>query len=167
MTTRNRRKGQTMIYKTLYKKLKIESATRTPQHIGAVLTVIVLSVLQFTASDYSFGIFWSMYCLSFNLRLLITPLVSFGHCIVCPSIYGFWLLLWYLVVIVLSVLQFTASHYSFGIFWSLYCLSSFHLRLLITPLVSCGHCIVCPSIYCFWLLLWFLAVCVLLKIPKE
>ena len=41
MTTRNRRKGQTMIYKTLYKKLKIESATRTPQHIGAVLTTLV------------------------------------------------------------------------------------------------------------------------------
>jgi hypothetical protein len=35
MTKRKRRKGQTMIYKTLYKKLKIESATRTPQHIGA------------------------------------------------------------------------------------------------------------------------------------
>jgi NADPH:quinone reductase-like Zn-dependent oxidoreductase len=32
MTKRNRRKGQTMIYKTLYKKLKIESATRTPQN---------------------------------------------------------------------------------------------------------------------------------------
>ena len=124
------------------------------------LVVIVLSVLQFTASDYSFGILWSLYCLSFNLRLLITPLVSFGHCIVCPSIYGFWLLLWYLVVIVLSVLQFTASDYSFGIFWSLYCLS-FNLRLLITPLVSCGHCIVCPSIYGFWLHLWYLLVIVL------
>jgi hypothetical protein len=37
-------------------------------------------------------------CLSFfDLRLLITPLVSFGHCVVCPSlIYGFWLPLWYL-----------------------------------------------------------------------
>jgi hypothetical protein len=55
-------------------------------------------------------------CLSFNLRLLITPLVSCGHCIVCSSIYGFWLLLWYLLVIVLSVPQFTASDYSFGIY---------------------------------------------------
>jgi hypothetical protein len=26
-----------------------------------------------TASDYPFGIFWSLYCLSFDLRLLITP----------------------------------------------------------------------------------------------
>jgi hypothetical protein len=57
-----------------------------------------------TASDYPFGIFWPLYCLSFN--------------------YGFWLPLWYLLAIVLSVLQ---------------------LRLLITPLVSFGHCVVCPT----------------------
>jgi hypothetical protein len=117
-----------------------------------------------------FGIFWSLYCLSFfGLRLLITlwylldialsvilrfaasdyPLVSFGHCIVChSSVYGyFWL--------------------PFGIFWPLHCLLFFSLRLfLITlwyllaivlsvilqftvisdyPLVSFGHCIVCYS----------------------
>ena len=67
--------------------------------------------------------FWSLCCLIFYLRLLIAPLVSsncscysifsficmfcrslfvllyfsFGHCVVCSSsIYGFWLLLWYL-----------------------------------------------------------------------
>jgi hypothetical protein len=80
------------------------------------LLVIVLSVLRFTAFDYPFGIFWSLCCLPFfDLRLLITPLVSFGHCVVCSSsIYGFWLPLWYL--------------------WSLCCLSFFDLRLLITPL---------------------------------
>ena len=122
------------------------------------LLAIVLSVhLRFTASHYSFGIFWSLYCLSFYaLRLLITPLVSFGHCIVCPStLYGFSLLLSYLLAIVLSVLlRFTASHYSFDIFWSLYCLSFYALRLLITPLVSFGHCIVCSStLYGFSLLL--------------
>jgi hypothetical protein len=82
-------------------------------------------------------------------------LVSCGHCIVYPSIYGFWLLLWYLVAIVLSILLFTGSDYSFGILWSLHCLS-FYLRVLITPLVSFGHCIVYPSIYGFWLLLWYL-----------
>ena len=90
-----------------------------------------------------FFFFWSLYCLSLDLRLLITPLVSCGHCIVCPSIYDFWLPLWYLLVIVLSVLWFTTSDYPFDIFWSLYCLS-LDLRLLITPLVSSGHCIVCP-----------------------
>ena len=124
------------------------------------LLFIVLSALRFTASDYTFGIFCSLYCLSFDLRLLITPLLSFVHCIVCPLIYCFWLHLWYLLVIVLSVLRFMASDYTFGILWSLYCLS-FDLRLLITPLVFFGHCIVCPSIYGFWLHLWYLLVIVL------
>jgi hypothetical protein len=103
-------------------------------------------------SDYSFGIFWPLYCLSFHLWLLVIPLVSFGHYIVCPLIYDFWLLLWYLLAIILSVLWFMTSDYSFGIFWPLYCLS-FDLWLLITPLVSFGHYIVCPLIYDFWLLL--------------
>ena len=127
--------------------------------------VIVLSVLLwYTASYKLHGILWSLYFLSFNLQILITPVVSCVHCVVCPSsIYGFWLPLWYLVVIVLSVLlQFTASDYPCGILWSLYCLFFFNLRLLITPLVSCGHCVVCPSsIYGFWLPLWYLVVIVL------
>ena len=129
------------------------------------LLVIVLSVLlRFTASHYSFDIFWSLYCLSFYaLRLLITPLVSFGHCIVYPStLYGFSLLLWYLLAIALSVLlRFMASHYPFGIFWPLYCLSFYALRLLITPLVSFGYCIVCPTLYGFSLPLWYLLAIVL------
>ena len=127
------------------------------------LVVIVLSVLRFTIlltslvscghcivcpsiydSAYLFGILWSLYCV-LRFTILVTSLASCGHCIVCPSIYDsaylfgilwslyclffdlrFWLPLWYLVVIVLSVLRFT---------------------ILVTPLVSCGHCIVCPSIY--------------------
>ena len=44
------------------------------RRLSFVLLSIVLSVLRFTASD------WPLYCLSFDLRLLI------GHCIVCPSI---------------------------------------------------------------------------------
>ena len=117
--------------------------------------VIVLSVIPFMISDYLFGIFWSLYCLSFHLWFLITSLVSFGHCIVCHSI---WLPLWYLLVIVLSVIP---SDYLFGIFWSLYCLS-FHFWFLITSLVSFGHCIVCRSI---WLPLWYLLVIVLSVVP--
>ena len=56
------------------------------------LLVIVLSVfLRLTAFDDPFGIFWSLCCPSFfDLRLLMTPLVSFGHYVVRPSsIYGF------------------------------------------------------------------------------
>jgi hypothetical protein len=41
-------------------------------------------------------------------------LVSFGDCVVCPSIYGSWLSLWYLLVIVLSVLLFTVPGYPLG-----------------------------------------------------
>ena len=130
------------------------------------ILVIVLSLLRlFTAYDYFFGIFWSLYCPYFiYLRLLITSLLYFGHCIVCTSsIYGFWLLLWYILVIVLSVLRlFTAYDYFFGIFWSLYCPYFVYLRLMITPLVYFGHCIVrTSSIYGFWLLLWYILVIVL------
>jgi len=40
--------------------------------------------------------FWPLYCMVYDLHLLITPLVSFDHCIVWPTIYSFWLPLWYL-----------------------------------------------------------------------
>ena len=120
----------------------------------------MLSVLWYTVSDYPFGILWPLCCLSFDIRFLITPLVSCCHYVVCPSIYVFWLPLWYLVVILLSVRRLTASDYPFGILWPLCCLS-FDLRLLITPLVSCGHCVVCLSVYGFWLSLWYLVAIVL------
>ena len=128
------------------------------------ILVIVLSVLCFMDSDYPSGIFWSLCCLSFFfLWILITPLVSFGHCVVCPSLfYGFWLPLWYILVIVLSVLCFMDSDYPSGIFWLLCCLSFFVLWILITPLVYFGHCVVCPSLfYGFWLPLWYLLIIVL------
>jgi hypothetical protein len=89
----------------------------------------VVCHLRFTDSDYPFGIL--------DLRILITPLISCGHCVVCnlrftdsdypfgifwplcclsSTIYGFWLPLWYLLAIVLSVI--------------------YDLRILTTPLVS-------------------------------
>jgi hypothetical protein len=107
------------------------------------ILAIALSVLWITASDYPFDILWPLYCLSFELRLLITSLVSFGHCIVCPLNYGFWLPLWYTLAIVLPVLWTTAFDYLFYILWPLYCLS-FELRLLITYLIYVGQYIVCP-----------------------
>ena len=124
------------------------------------LLATVLSVCRFTVYDYPFGIFWPLYCLSVVLRCMITPLVSFGHCIVCRSFYGVWLPLWYLLAIVLSVGRFTVYDYPFGIFWPLYCLSVV-LRFMITPLVSFGHCIVCRSFYGVWLPLWYLLAIVL------
>ena len=104
-----------------------------------VLAIVLSVLLRLMASDYTFGILWPLCCLfSFDCWLLITPLVSCGHCIVCSSsIVGFWLHL-----------------------WSLYFLS-FDWWLLITPLVSCGHCIVCSSsIDGFWLHLWYLVAIV-------
>ena len=56
-----------------------------------VLLAIVLSVLWYADSDYPFGIFWPLCCLFFDIQILITPLVSFGHCVVCSLIYRFWL----------------------------------------------------------------------------
>ena len=121
---------------------------------------IVLSVLRVTASDCPVGIVWPLYFLFFELRLLIVPLVSFGHCIFCSSSYGFWLSRWYRLAIVLSVLWCTASDCPVGIIWPLYCLF-FELRLLIVPLVSFGHCIFCSSSYGFWLSRWYLLAIVL------
>ena len=94
-------------------------------------------------------------CVWFVDRCLSFCNISFGHCVVCSSVYGFWLPLWYLVTIVLSVLRYAGSDYPFGILWPLCCLF-FGMRVLIIPLVSCGHCVVCSSICGFWLPLWYL-----------
>jgi hypothetical protein len=71
------------------------SGVRVAQSLGFCVVFIVDRYLPFCPF-----FFWpSLCCLSFfDLRLLITPLVSFDHhCVVCPSlIYGFWLPLWYL-----------------------------------------------------------------------
>ena len=182
----------------------------TPSNLSCLYVLpIVLCVLRFTASDYPFKLFLSLlsyhcivcpsiygfwlplqtflvfmffplYCVSFGLRLLITP-SSFSlslcscNCIVCSSVYGFWLPLqaflvfmflplycvsfglrlliapWscsclYVLAIVLCVLRFTASDYTFKLFLSL---------------CSC-HCIVCPSVYGFWLYLQAFLVCMFL-----
>jgi predicted nucleic acid-binding Zn ribbon protein len=125
------------------------------------LLAIILSVLRrFTDSDCPLGIFLPFYCLFFvDLLILIAPLVSFDHCIVCSSsIDCFWLPLWYLLAIVLFVLRrFTDSDCPFGIFWPLHCLFFVDLLIMIAPLVSFGHCIVCSSSIDWFLLpLWYL-----------
>jgi hypothetical protein len=94
------------------------------------LFFIVLSVLLFTASDYLFGIFKPLF--------VLLPFF-FCHCIVCPSIYGFWLPLWYL----------QASLCPFALFLlSLYGLFFFYLRLLITFLLPLRFSLsFCPFSY--------------------
>jgi hypothetical protein len=48
-------------------------------HRGIVLSVL----LRLIDSDYPYGVYWPLCCLSFDLLILITPMVSIGHCIVC------------------------------------------------------------------------------------
>ena len=63
----------------------------------------VVCFFRYTASDCPFGIL--------DLRLLIAPLVSFAHCVVCPSlIYGFWLPLWYLQTFLTPLLYFNVTN---------------------------------------------------------
>jgi hypothetical protein len=52
------------------------------------------------------------YCLSSDLRVLFTSLVSPGHCIVCSLIYDFCLPLWYLLVIARDTKEVNRSHKS-------------------------------------------------------
>ena len=117
------------------------------------LLVMMLSVLlRLTA--YPFGIFWSWCCLYF-FDWWLTPLVSCGHDVVCTSsIVG--LTHWYLLVMMLSVLLLTAYH--FGIFWS--CCGLYFFDWLLTPLVSCGHDVVCTSSI-DGLTLWYILVMML------
>ena len=82
-------------------------------------------------------------CVCFVDRYLSFCTFSFGHCVVCSSsIYGFWLPLWYLLTLLVLLYFF---------FWPLCCLFFFDIRIVITPLVSFGHCVVCSSIYRLWL----------------
>ena len=111
----------------------------------------------------------------FDIRILTTPLVSsnssFHHCVVSSSsIYGFWLPLWCLQTLLLTIvlslrLRNTDSDSPFGVFklffWPLCCLFVFDIKILTTPVVSSNssfdHCVVCSSsIYGFWLPLWCL-----------
>ena len=43
---------------------------------GPKIVVCLFALLRFTDSDYPFGIFWPLCCLSFDLQILITPLIS-------------------------------------------------------------------------------------------
>ena len=81
--------------------------------------------------------------LSFDLRLLITVLVSsmFSHCCACPLIYGFSLPCWYLQCfpIAVHVLWFTDSDYPCGVLnlLPLFCMSIRKSLNTIGKFVSC------------------------------
>jgi hypothetical protein len=141
--------------------------------------VFVLFVLWLTTSGYSRWLLWSLFCLSSDLPLLVTPFDSYGLCFVCPLTYHFWLLPLIIMVFVLFVLWFTTSGYSFDSYGLCFvCPLTYHLwllpltlvvfvllvsdlPLLVTPFDSCGLCFDCLLIYQFWLLPLILMVFVL------
>jgi hypothetical protein len=108
-----------------------------------LVTILLSVLLWYTASDYTFGILWPLYCLFFFMmatryqRCNQRPYIKEEQTIQWPQdTMGF-----IRSLIVLSVLLwYTASYKPHGILWSLYCLSFFDIRLLINPMVSCGHC---------------------------
>ena len=103
-------------------------------------------------SDCPFGVCLLLYYLFFGLWHLIAPFVSFCYCIICSSlVYGIWLPLWYLSVIVLFVLfRFTAYDCPFDVFLLLYYLFFFGVWHLIAPLVSFCYWIICSSLVRFY-----------------
>jgi hypothetical protein len=67
--------------------IKVEQTTQWPQDTKGIIRIRLCCLFYFDSG------------------ILIIPLVSCGHCVVCSTlIHGFWLSLWYLVAIVLSVL---------------------------------------------------------------
>jgi hypothetical protein len=125
----------------------------------------VLSVLlRYTDSDYPFGILWPLCCqFFFDIRILITLLVSFGHCVVC--LYR------------RRTDNAMAKRYQRGnqnpyieeeqtTQWPKDTKRVIRIRISkknwITPLESFGHCVVSSSsIYRFWLPLWYMLAIVL------
>jgi hypothetical protein len=97
----------------------------------------------------------------FDIRILITPLVSFCHCVVFfSSIYGFWLPLWYLQTLLTFGHCVVCSSSIYG-FW----LPLWYLQTLLTF----GHCVVCflrytDSDYPFGIFKLFLLLAIVLSV---
>ena len=64
-----------------------------------------------------------VFCIVFCRSMFVLLSIFFSHFVVCPSIYGIWLPLWYLQTLLILLFVF---------FWPLCDLSFFDLRLLIT-----------------------------------
>ena len=68
-----------VIHNRKWRKSRERSCRNFPALFSLVVqNVPLLFIIRFTDSDYSFGIFWSLCCLSFDLRLLIGRSVSFS-----------------------------------------------------------------------------------------
>ena len=152
-----------------------------------VLLAMLVSVLRFTDSDYTcvwlpLWLCWLCWCLSFDLRILITlvsgyPSGSFDYVGVCPSIYGFWL---HLCLITSGSFGYVGVCPSIYGFWLHLCLitSLVILAMLVSVLRftdSDYTCVWLPLVLltmlvsvlrftdsdytCVWLPLWFFWLC--------
>jgi hypothetical protein len=158
--------------------IRIRNSMKNRQH--NVLSVL----LKYTDYDYSFGIFKTLRCLFFfDIRILITPLVSSDIMLIDNK------MSWrYKGVIRIRISKKNRQHnvwryqrgnqnpyikeeqtsQCFEDTKTLYCLLFFDIRILITPLVSSRHYIVCSSLICgFWLPLWYLQDIVLSVLRNQ
>jgi hypothetical protein len=105
--------------------IKKEQTTQWPQDTKGVIRIRI-SKKNRQHNGHKIPKVWS----ESDIQILITPLVSCDHWVVCSSlIYGFWLHLWYLLTIVLSVLLWYMDYdYTFGILWPLCGLFFFDIR---------------------------------------
>jgi hypothetical protein len=55
-------------------------------------------------------------CMFLENRCLFFCPFSFGHCVVCPSIYGFWLQLWYLQTLIMIIIHLRSQKWIHHIF---------------------------------------------------
>jgi hypothetical protein len=91
--------------------------------------LVVFALLVF------FVVFFSVWC--FVDRCLSFVPFSFGHCVVCPVIYGFWLPLWY----ILTFLKYANQCIFFNIYKcdTLYFIYTKVYQWLATALCFCGY----------------------------
>jgi hypothetical protein len=113
-------------FKTMISRWAIQASVG----LFCVARFLVLCVVFYRSLFVLLSFFFRpLYCLFFFvLWPLITPLVSFGHCVVCSSFYGFWLPLWYL--------QTFLFYFSFVIRLSWLCHSVFNFSVINFKLLS-------------------------------
>jgi hypothetical protein len=87
----------------------------------------------------------------------------FGRCVVCSSIYGFWLLLYYLCTTELPQLFIKPVFSRVHVTRSLVLYVCFVDHCLPFCTFFFGRCVVCSSIYGFWLPLWYLQTLLILS----
>ena len=126
----------------------LSASSSCPSMYGLYLPLCYLQALPvLRCTDYTYPFVFFKLFLSFDVRIILTPLLSSSSS--CPSTYGLYLPLCYLQA--LPVLRYTDYTYPFVIF-KLFL--SFDVRVILTPLLSSNSS--CPSMYGLYLPLCYL-----------